>query len=34
MHSKCNTDPRVGTSNAYGQNQCRHGQSTSAAERD
>jgi hypothetical protein len=33
MHSKCNTDPRVGTSNDhfYGQSQCRHGQSTSAA---
>jgi hypothetical protein len=33
MHSKCNTD-RVGTSNDhfYGQSQCRHGQSTSAAE--
>jgi hypothetical protein len=30
MHSKCNTDPRVGTSNDhfYGQSQCRHGQST------
>jgi hypothetical protein len=27
MHSKCNTDPRVGTSNDhfYGQSQCRHG---------
>jgi hypothetical protein len=27
---KCNTDPRVGTSNDhfYGQSQCRHGQST------
>jgi hypothetical protein len=36
MHSKCNTDPRVGTSNDhfYGQSQCRHGQSTRAAERD
>jgi hypothetical protein len=33
---KCNTDPRVGTSNDhfYGQSQCRHGQSTRAAERD
>jgi hypothetical protein len=36
MHLKCNTDPRVGTSNDhfYGQSQCRHGQSTRAAERD